>query len=349
MAKLNKKIDEPSILVKPVSKFGGLDNIHIALISLVIILVLLAVVMSYNTKITIVNATCQNCTKTNLTNSTIHTPAQVKTQAERILASYADVNNSLSLLSYLSNVNDANVSYLQNTKQWYVSIPYSDPANGKTYLFAIMLSDANLSRFSTLIQDSNPTVVSQNYVVSDGVVKLYGRTSCAPSNDSVPIYWFMDPYAPGAVQSLHNATALEQKFGNKVNVSIKILATQYSVAIANTYGLNNTLNLGKYLLCASAQKNFTAFVNAVNATYQDSYMPAYVLQGLAAQSGLNSTSLNSCLASSSSVLSAQFIQARYYNITSSSAVLTSCQYLSIPQTAQNAVCYSNPSICQNVK
>ena len=348
MAKLDKKISEPSILVKPISRFGGLDNIHIALIALVVILILLVVAVSHNTTITVVNAT--NGTKANVTNSTpgmpIHTAAQAKMQAERILASYADLNNSLALLPYLSDVNGANVSYIQGSKQWYVSIPYVGPANGKTYLFAILMSDANLSKFSTFAQDINPNAVSQNYVVSQGVVKLYGRTSCTSTNNSVPVYLFMDPYAPGSIQSLHNVTGLEQKFGNKVNVSIKILSTQYSLAIADSYGgLNNSLQLGKYLLCASTQRNFTGFVNAVNSTYQGKYVPAYLLEELAGQAGLNTTSLSSCVASSQGIINAQFTEAQYYNITSSPAVLTSCEYLSIPQTAQNAVCYSNPSIC----
>ncbi len=348
MAKLNNKINEPSILVKPVSRFGGLDNIHIALMALVVILILLVVAVSHNTTITIVNAT--NVTKTNVTNSTpgtpIHTATQAKLQAERILASYLNENNSLSLLPYLSDVNDANVSYIQSSRQWYISIPYVGPANGKTYLFGILMSDANLSKFSTFAQDINPSAVSQNYVVSQGVIKLYGRTSCTAPNNSVPVYLFMDPYAPGSIQSLHNITELEQRFGDKVNVSIKILNTQYSVAIADAYGgLNNSLQLGKYLLCASTQRNFTAFVNAVNSTYQGKYVPAYLLQELAGQSGLNTTSLSSCVASSQAAINAQFTEAQYYNVTSSPAVLTSCEYLSIPQTVQNAVCYSDPSIC----
>ena len=275
----------------------------------------------------------------------MHTAAQAKLQAEKILASYANLNSSLSLLPYLSDVNEANASYLQSSKQWYVSIPYVGPLNGKTYLFGVILDDANLSDYSTLAQATNPPSISQNYVISQGVIRLYSPTSCTAANNSVPVYWFLDPYAPGAIQYLHNATGLEQRFGNKVNLSIKVLTTQYTVAIANNYGLNNTLQLGKYLLCASTQRNFTEFVNAINATYQDNYMPAYLIQQLAGQSGLNLTSLNACVASSQSLINAQFTLAQHYNITSSSAVLTSCQYLSIPQTAQDAVCYSDPSIC----
>ncbi len=346
MPKLSKKINEPSILVRPVSRLGGLDNIHLALMVLVVILVLLLIEMSFSTKITVVNSTCQNCSTGTAQHSASHTSAQALLQAEHILASYSNYNNSLSLLPYISNVSGAKVSYLQDSGEWYVSIPYTGPINGKSYTFGVLISDSNFSKFSPLAQTISPASISQNYVVSQGVVKLHGETTCTAQNGAVPVYWFIDPYAPGAVSSLLNATRLQSTFGANVNLSVKLLTSQYSLQVADTYGLNNTLLLGKYLICGSTQSNFTAFVNAVNATYQDRYMPAYLLRELAAQSGINSTSFNSCLASSQGIINGQYVQAKYYNITSSSAVLTSCQYLSVPQTAKNAVCYSNPSLCK---
>ena len=343
MPKLNKKISEPSILVRPVSRFGGLDNIHLALIVLVVILILLVIAMSFNTKITVLNSTCQNCSS--VQSSAVHTPQQALLQAEHILASYSNYNNSLSLLPYISNVSGAKVSYLQNSGEWYVSIPYTGPINGKSYVFGVLINDSNFSKFNPLAQTISPASISQNYVVSEGVVKLHGATSCTAEGGAVPVYWFIDPYAPGAVSSLLNASKLENRFGGSVNLSVKLLTSQYSLQVADTYGLNNTLLLGKYLICASEQHNFTTFVNAVNATYQDKFMPAYLLRELASQSQINSTSFNSCLSSSQGMINGQYVQAKYYNITSSSAVLTSCQYLSVPQTAQSAVCYSDPSLC----
>ncbi len=349
MARLNKKLSEPSILVKPVSKFGGLDNIHVALIVLVVILILLIVVMSYTNKISVVNITQgNNCTYGSVNGtctSPINNQSQAKLEAEKILAGYSTSNSSLSLLPYLSNVNGANVSYLPATRQWYASIPYSSPTTSNTYLLGILMKDSNLSKFTTFVQalggTSSPT---KNYVVAPGVIKLYGQSSCG--SGSTQAYWFIDPYAPGSVPSLINATSLESKFAGRINVSVKILFTEYSQRIANTYGLNNTLNLGKYILCGSVQNNFTGFAKSLNSSFTGTYMPSYILQGIAEQSGFNMTSLNSCIASSSqSVMNSQALQAKYYNITSSTAVLTDCQYLSIPQTARAAACYANSALC----
>lgn len=348
MPKLSRKITEPSILVRPVSRFGGLDNIHIALIALVIILILLLLEVSYTTKIS-VNVTCQNCTAaanaTNYTAGAQHTPAQVKLQAEKILAGYTALNSSLSLLPYIADVNEASVSYLKNYGEWYVSIPYTGPLTGNTYLFSLEINDSNMTKFSALAQVTAQPKISKNYVVSPGVIKLYGQTACTPAGSPLLVYWFMDPYAPGAVQSLVNETGLQKKFGGNVNVSIKILTTQYSDSVAKVYGMNNTLQLGKYLLCASGKPGFGNFVKELNATYQGNYVPPYVLQELAGQAGLNVSSVESCVSSSQGAINGQFVEAEHYNITSSSSVLTNCEFLSIPETAYNAICYSDSSIC----
>ena len=351
MVRLSKRISEPSILVRPISKFGGLDNIHIALLVLVAILIMLLITVSYNTKIYVINASISRAANLAPGNSTNYsaiaprnTASGIKLAAERILASYGTINSSLSLLPYLSNVAAANESYMPNTKQWFVSIPYTGPINGKKYLFTMTISDLNTSSFTPFVQTTSPKSVSNDYVISNGIVKLSGTTSCQ-SGSSVPVYWFIDPYAQGSMQSLQNLISLRSMFGSRVNVTLKILYAQASQGIAATYGLNNTMQLGKYLLCASSQGNFAGFVKAVNTTYQGTYIPAYQLQTLAGESGLNTTSLDACVASSQSAINAQAVQAKYYNITSSAAVLTSCEYLSIPQTAQDAVCYANPTAC----
>lgn len=346
MAKFNKKLSEPSILVKPVSKFGGLDHIHIALMALAIILILLILIMSYNTKISIVNVTQGiNCTYGSLNGtclSPMHTAAQAKLAAEKVLAGYANSSSSLSLLPYFSNVNNATVSYSTGSRLWYVSIPYYSPVSSNTYTLGIVLQDSNLSKYQSFVQTQSPPAPSNNYVVSQGVIQLAGSTSCGAG--PLQSYWFIDPYSPGAVQSLVNSTTLQNKYGPKLNITYKILYTPYSQQIANTYGLNNTLQLGKYILCGSIQSNFTGFVKSLNASFTNGYMPTYVLQGIASHSGFNMTSLSSCMASSQSVINAQALQAKYYNITSSSAVLTNCMYLSIPQTAQKALCLAG-SLC----
>ena len=347
MAKTSSNIREPSILVKPISKFGGLDNIHIALIVLVVILILLVVAISFNTKITFVNQTSgANCTSgsSNSTCATAHTSAQVKLFAEKVLAGYANYNSSLSLLPYISNISAMTEYYIPSSGYWYVSVPYNPPNQNKTYPISMLISDKNLTLLNTFFQGVPKPLSSSNYVPTKGVVKLAQQTSCSYGKP-LQIYWFIDPYAPGAIQGLTYAARLENKLGARVNITPKILFTQYSQSIANTYGVNNTLTLGKYIFCGSMQKNFTGFINALNASYPNTYMQGYIIQGIAAASKFNIISLNACIASSQSAIAAQTVLARYYNVTSSSTVLTDCQYLSLPSTTRQAACYANSTLC----
>ncbi len=345
MAKLSRKISEPSILVKPVSRFGGLDNIHIALMILVVILILLIVAISYNTTITVINGTSNVTTNHSSVSLARHNASQVRLYAERVLAGYSGINSSLSLLPYLSNVSRMNVSYVPSLKEWYASFPYTSPANkSKSYTYSFMIRDSNLSLAGALSQSPAPFTIGQNYVVSPGVIKIAQQTSCS-FNKPLQVYWFIDPYSPGSIPSLVTASSLQDRFGSKVNITVKSLFTQYSSSIANAYRLNNTLALEKYILCGENQKNFSGFVRSLNASYSGTYMPAYVLQGIAEQSGFNMSVLNSCISSSQEAINNQVVLAKYYNITSTPSVIADCQYLSIPQTALQAICYANSTLC----
>ncbi len=341
MAKLSKNINEPSILVKPVSRFGGLDNIHIALIILAIILILLIVTISYNTTIKVINTASNG----SAVHAAMHNASQVRLYVERVLAGYTDLNSSISVLPFISNISGMNISYVPSLKEWYVSLPYTSPLNrSKSYLYSFIIRDSNLSLAGTFSQSIVPVSVGQNYVVAPGVIKVAQKTSCS-FGKPVQVYWFVDPYAPGGVQSLVTAENLQNKFGNKVNITVKSLFTQYSTKVSSAYGLNNTLSLEKYILCGESQENFSGFVHALNASYSGTYMPAYILTGISEQSGFNMSSMNSCMSSLQEVINSQVVVAKYYNITSSSSVITDCQYLSIPETAQQAICYANSTLC----
>jgi hypothetical protein len=348
MPKLSKRIKEPSILVKPVSQFGGLDNIHVALLVLVVILILTIVAISSHTHITLVNVTQgQNCSYGSINGTcatAVHNETQIKSYVERILASYANINGSLSILPFISNVSQINASFIPSLRQWYVSVPYTVPTTSNTYILSYMINDRNLNLSGSFVQNPPPPQISNNHVVTTGVIQLSQKTSCS-INGIIPVYWFTDPYAPGALSSLVNETNLQKSFGSKVNITLKVLFTQYSAAMASKYGINNTLNMQKYLLCGSLQKNFSKFVSALNSTNNGLYLPTAVLRDIALQSGLNMSSLDSCISNSQQAIDAQAVLAKYYNITSSSSVITDCQYLSVPQTARNAICYANKTLC----
>jgi hypothetical protein len=273
----------------------------------------------------------------------LNTPAQVKQDAESFLASYNNINTSLSLLPYVSDVGKMNLSYSPNNAEWYVSFPAVNPSSNTTFQVAMLINDKNTSKITPLIQALEPANRTSNFVVSKGVVQISGQSQCSVQNP-LQLYWFVDPYSPGGLSSLSTMVSLQNTFRSQISASIKVLFTQYSQGVSANYGLNNSLALGSYLFCASNQSAFDAFVSRVNQVYNGSLVPPALLASIANESGLNSGELSSCLATAGTLINRQAILARYYNITSTPVVVTDCRYFSIPQTAIDAIHYANSSL-----
>ena len=350
-----KKEKDVEVVIKPISRLGGLDNIHVALIALVGILVALLFVISGAKTVQMINST-------NATNSTahqlasnytcssgrctepVHSAAQVKVFAEQVLASYNYVNGSASLIPYFSDISNATYSYMPKDNEWYVTVPAVNSANGIRFYESLVVFDSNLSLAYMSIESQKPPVIVSDKLVSQGVISLSNKLSCN-TQSPVQVFWFIDPYAPGAIASLNNLTKLESRFGNNVNVTVKIMFGGATAQVGSEYGLGNAQELGRYLLCASEQENFGKFSEALQSAYGGQYLSEPILNPIAQNSGLNMSNLNSCISNSTSLLNRQALLEQYYNITTTPVAIVNCKYLTIPQTVQEGVCYDNSSIC----
>lgn len=347
--KEKQSVKEPSIVIKPIGRFGGIDSIHIAMLILIVILIGLLLAVTYLKPITVItNSTSFNCTYNVRNGQCIlptHNTTEIKQIAESLIAKYADVNSSLSLLPYYSNVNLMNITYSPQNGDWYVDVPVQNPVSNVTSHFDIIINDTSGDAVP-LLQIAKPAgVLTNNLVVSKGVIQVIGQPSCAVQNP-LQIYWFIDPYSPGSISTLPIMTSLQKEYGSKINASIKILFTESSENIDASEGLNNSLALGTYLYCASIQNNaaFASFVKGVNSSYSGSYMSPSLLSAIAGQSQLNLSALNSCINNVPNLVSVQHLLAQYYNISSSPSIVTDCKYLSIPQTESDAIALSNQSL-----
>lgn len=350
--KKGKESKTPEVIIRPVSGLGGLDTIHLALLALVIILIGIVVVLSFSKPVVIIrnvsNSTSLNCTYAyaGACVAPSHNASQVKTQVGKILASYINMNNSLSLsLPFYANVSGTSASFLPSSSEWYVVVPMLNPVGGAPYKTSFLLYDSNLTMVAPFIQTVAPSKILSNEVVSEGVIQVSGRTACA-TQAPMQLFWFIDPYAPGSVQSLSTFLYLEGRLGSGLNASIKLVYGPYSRLVGSAHGYNNTVALGRYILCASSQSAFSKFVPNLESAYSNSYISPSELNTIANYSGLDLSALNACMASSTSAIAAQGYLASYYNITSTPMAITDCQYLSIPQTSYNATCYANESICK---
>ncbi len=350
-----KKSEDVQVVVKPIGRLGGLDSIHVALIALVVILVLLLFVVAGSKVITIVNTTnATNNTKVLASNYTctngvcsgpVHNESQVKNYTERVLASYNFVSGSSSLIPYFSDVSNSTYVFVPKSRLWYVTIPAINPSTRTKFYEIMTIYDSNLTLDVISIETAKPSLVLSNKVVSQGVIQLSNRFACMQQTPA-QVYWFMDPYAPGAIASLNNVSELEQKFAGNVNVSFKIVFRSATAQIANTSGLLNAQALGRYILCASTQSNFSRFSSNLQAAYGGSYLSPNVLAGIALSSNLNTNALDACMANSTPLINTQTLLASYYNITTTPVAVVNCRYLALPQTAQQAVCYDNSTLCK---
>ncbi|MDE1804918.1 MAG: hypothetical protein KGH59_04015 [Candidatus Micrarchaeota archaeon] len=343
---------EPKLVVRPIGRLGGLDTIHVSLLVAVAILVALLLLSSYYHPTIILpsnstsgsNLSCAYGAQKGACVQPAHNATQARWMAEQILASYAYVNGSSSLLPYFSDTQNMTVSYVPQSKEWIATVPETNPGNGVAFEMVLTMYDSNLSLINPYIQTIRTSQVFQNRVVAKGVIQSAGKFAC-PQQSPLQLFWVMDPYAPGSIASLSNLTNLEARYGAKINASVKIIYGSSSTSISQAFGLNGTQALGRYTYCAAKQQNFTAFVSHLEAIYSNAYVQPSLLNQIANQSHLNMPQLNSCIQNSTQELNIQSLLVKYYNLTFTPAVITNCQYISIPQTARNAICYANSTLC----
>ncbi|MCL5430371.1 MAG: hypothetical protein M1504_02745 [Candidatus Marsarchaeota archaeon] len=339
--KRNKKEAQPVLIVKPVSKTLGLDYLHISLIALVIILVALAFALSgfrpgqgvINCPYGIMNSSCAG---------PIHTSAQALSAAEQALVGYSDVNTSLSLLPYYSLVNQSSVSYLNASDEWLVVIPYRDPLlKNQTFSISLLLYDSNLTLVTPYLQTLKPPYQTVGRTVAFGVVNITGRVLCTTTTP-VPMYTFIDPYAPGAIAAIYKGINASAKYGNEINNSYKFIYTGYAQKYYSTYGINQTQLAGRYLFCASKQPSkFVAFLKNYSIESTGNPLDNLSLEGIVVGSGLNTTKFDSCLLyNSTQILDAQASLASFYNVSMTPAYVVNCKYETIPQTLYSAINYT---------
>ncbi len=352
--KNTKNITQPSVVIKPLGKFGGLDGIHIALIILIALTLAFLLYISFaRQSIVILTNQTQSasdqtiCHYGYLNNSCItpiHNSSEILHIFEQYIAGYSSINGAQSLIPFISNVSMAKVYYIPYSHSWLVTVPERNINSNVIFNISAIINDINTSEVIPFIQTIKPNNITNNFVAGNGYLKINDTISCSNST-TTPVYWFIDPYSAGGISSLYYLENLSQHFGSKISPTLEILYTQSSQEIADTYGLTNATLLGKYLFCSSQQGTFDTFASTLNSSYKNLYLNQQSLQQLAKNSGLNMSELSTCIASAGTIINRQAILAKHYNITSSPSVLIGCQYLAIPQTAYQSICSINNNYC----
>ncbi len=155
--KQEKRVKEPSVIVKPLGWLGGLDGIHLSLMVLVVILIALLLAVSASGRQ--LGSGQLNCTYGSVNGTCIaplHNQSQVLLAAGRFIAGYTSVNSSLSLLPYISDMANASVSYGLESGAWNVKVPEKNPYSQTTFYLQLSVNDTNLSVLP-FIQSASPS------------------------------------------------------------------------------------------------------------------------------------------------------------------------------------------------
>ncbi len=322
---------EPVFMVKAATKHGGLDYLHISLIILVMILVALTFTLSFFKAPVVVpilnNSSCNaNC----IANVSINN-ATVIAKAETILAGYAMVNTSLSLLPYYMVTNSIRAIPLAN-RDWLITVNFINPlANDSVFNMSLILSK-NLS-----LKTIKPVIQSSTKINAYGTVEINNKYNC---NYTLPIsvYLITDPYAPAALSSILNAINLSSTEPSKISVSYYFVFAKYSMQLYDKYGVYSTQLLGNYL--ASKQRGFKTFVEDLSKVFTGTPVSQAMLNQLVAEANINMSSFSDCINNASSILNGQAALASFYNVTSTPIFIVNCHYLSLPQTVTSAIDYA---------
>ncbi len=330
---------EPVFVIKPATKHGGLDYLHITLIILVAILIALAFALANFKPATVLCANSANSTA-HASNSMLNANATLAiSKVESIIASYGFVNTSLALLPYYALVNETQAAYMPSMNEWLVKIPFVNPLLNGTVFNMTFLLYKNLTLDNAFIQVIKPPKNTTNRAVAYGSVEISGKYAC---NNTLPIqvYLITDPYAPKALESISQAINFSRSMNGKVNMSYYFVFSGYAESLYGTYGMAATQRLGDYLACAAHEKNFEAFVANLTKVYNGVPLSVSMLNQLALGAKFNMTQFSSCIDNSTAMLNNQAMLASFYNVTSVPIFIVNCKYFTIPQMLNYSVSYA---------
>ncbi len=341
---------EPVFIIRPAFRRFGLDNLHVALMALVVILIAFAFALStfkqgptiYNCPYGVLNAT--NASAQSQCVQPRYNETQVLGAVESMIASYSSTNTSLALLSYYSLVNESSVSYVNGTDEWLAVVPYIDPqADNETFYLSMLISDKNLTLESAYLSTLRPVSYTKDRSVAYGAVSIFG-VSPATDKAPYPVYLVVDPYALGAFKSILSAINASVSYGDRINMSYYFVFTpEYALRFYKGFGVNETQLLGYYLACASKQHNFFGFMKNLSIEYVGTPLSNLTLYQTAIGSGLDMASMDTCFGpeydNATGKLDNQLNLIKYYGVTDTPIFIVNEKYFALPQTLGKALDY----------
>ncbi|MCX6775723.1 MAG: DsbA family protein [Candidatus Micrarchaeota archaeon] len=282
----------------------------------------------------------------NVINLTILTPtpkhniSEVKRFMARVMDSYSD-------LPYA----DPTTLYFRDEKGlWEEVVLMNKSGSAKNVM--IRVYDSNLTLENIFVEGPKPIVLSNDEVVTKGVVKLSGKLNC--SQDKIRAFVFFDLYCPPCIAAENKIDELRQKFNSSMDFEYKIILT-HSYDLAPKYGLENVTKAAGYLLCSRAQGKLEEFKRcAIDAYMKHEEVPLTPdeLSQCVNSTSLDITALDECMGSYYVDLNRDRTLAETYSIVETKqlyavgapVVTVDCMYKAEVAYAEAAICYAHPEL-----
>ncbi len=326
----------PAFIVKPATRGGGLDYLHITLILLVLILIGIALALSRFTSVKLVN--CEYGIVNGTCASQSYNTSAALMSAKRIIAGYAASNTSLSLIPYYTIPSEYNAIYIQSSKTWFVYTPYIDPYTNQTVSMLLVLN-RNLSLNESLSQTIPPPYTSNDYAVANGTVKLAGHVASATSKP-IPVNLVIDPYSKGSVPAIKALINASKRYGNAITPEYDFIFTATAQSKYPSFGKVETQALAAYIFCASNQTGFQNFMNYTAVAFTGNPVPISSLNTIINQSDINYTYMRECVLNSAKPLYYQSLFAQFYNITETPEFIVNGEYETISTRLNASIEYA---------
>lgn len=269
--------------------------------------------------------------------STNRSVAEVRDYVARVMASYSDLIYA-EVPTPVFNGCDGS---------WYATVTMSRQGIIQRALLRINDSGA-LFLDKAYLEGPIPPIISQNKVVTNGTVQLYGKLNC--STDKVRVWEFSDPYCPTCIAPEQKIDEFRERYGEDIDFEYHVLLSR-SILMENSYGKDDVERISRYFVCAQKQGLLMPLKECALAKYTAKGVEAPLSKeelDACVPNQINRTAFDSCVAREAPAdIAFDSKVAETYQITETPMMLVDCMYRMHPTYLEHGFCFIHPEICAN--
>jgi hypothetical protein len=266
----------------------------------------------------------------------VHSVEEAKEYLSRVMASYRD----------LIYAEVPTPEYNPCTKTWDATLKISG-AGLTQNVYVRLNDDPVLTLNSTYVETNKPYWITENKVITNGTIKIFGKIPCTPEagcGNKTCVWLFTDPYCPNCILAEDNVNAFLAEHNDSVEYSYRVLMST-SQAMLDHYGKLEVERISKYFLCAQKQGLLSPLKDCAILKYRMKGVEAPLTKeelDACLPEGLEMDEFDSCVETVYTDIDWDRKVALTYNVTETPMALIDCQYRVHPTYLEHGFCYLYP-------